>query len=234
MLIATSLTFALLASSTPTAGAAPATHAAPPLVVNVSTSIDVSPTLIKLALAEADSIWRTAGLIIVWRKAPRDGVPHPGVSESHPYMPSTLRVIIGDEASASHDGRLPLGWIVFDDAHTPAPVIYVSRANAMRLMEESRLIVGLVSRMPIAERETYLGRAMGRAIAHEMGHYLLASKVHTAGGLMQASRTAAEFFSRDSTRFDIDPAQRQVVADRLRGDLRVARVDSQWLEVDSR
>ena len=43
-----------------------------------------------------------------------------------------------------------------------------------------------------------LARAMGRALAHEMGHYLLASKEHTKNGLMQAHRTATEFFGPDN------------------------------------
>ena len=33
--------------------------------------------------------------------------------------------------------------------------------------------------MPLAQREMLLARAMGRALAHELGHYLLASKIHT-------------------------------------------------------
>jgi hypothetical protein len=61
-----------------------------------------------------------------------------------------------------------------------------------------------------------LGRAMGRALAHEIGHYLLASKLHTARGLMQASHTASEFFGADRRSFAIDAAQRQAVAARLR------------------
>ena len=33
--------------------------------------------------------------------------------------------------------------------------------------------------MPIFEREMLMARAMGRALAHELGHYFLASKEHT-------------------------------------------------------
>ena len=64
---------------------------------------------------------------------------------------------------------------------------------------------------------------MGRALAHELGHYLLASKVHTARGLLKASRTAAELFSIERAGFKIDPLQRQQIAARMRGDSLVVR-----------
>jgi hypothetical protein len=70
--------------------------------------------------------------------------------------------------------------------------------------------------MPLAERNLKLGRAMGRALAHEMGHYLLASKVHTRRGLMQATHTASAFFDNDRSSFAIDNALRQELAARLR------------------
>jgi len=69
--------------------------------------------------------------------------------------------------------------------------------------------------MPRAERETMLGRAMGRALAHEMGHYLLASKAHSVKGLMRAKRTAVEFFAIERTRFELDAEQRTAVTLRL-------------------
>jgi hypothetical protein len=76
--------------------------------------------------------------------------------------------------------------------------------------------------MPVMQRETLLGRAMGRALAHELGHYLLASKVHTQRGLMKPIMTAFELFMPDASAFRIDPAQRRTVAARLRGEPLVA------------
>ena len=67
-----------------------------------------------------------------------------------------------------------------------------------------------------------LARAMGRALAHELGHYLLASKAHTQRGLMKPVMTAVELFMPDASVFRIDPAQRRAVAARLRGDAMVA------------
>ena len=63
---------------------------------------------------------------------------------------------------------------------------------------------------------------MGRALAHELGHYLLASKVHTRGGLMKAVLTALELFTPDASGFRIEPAQRGAIAARVRGQPLVA------------
>jgi hypothetical protein len=56
---------------------------------------------------------------------------------------------------------------------------------------------------------------MGRALAHELGHSLLASKAHSAQGLMKARLTASELFSLPRDRFGIDAQQRAAIAGRL-------------------
>jgi hypothetical protein len=56
---------------------------------------------------------------------------------------------------------------------------------------------------------------MGRALAHEMGHYLLESKTHTLSGLMRAHVSAAEFFGPDNRRFKLDNGQRTSITARI-------------------
>ena len=201
MLIDTSLVVALLASS-PLAARPLVT--APPVTVTVIVASDISPTLVTRVLAEAGDIWRTAGVAIVWRL-------------ESTISPSSLRVVIGHWTSliVHDDLSLPLGWITFDDSGAPRQEVYVSYANARALMDQARGSIALSERMPRAERDTLLGRAMGRALAHEMGHYLLASKAHSVGGLMRARLTATEFFALDRSPFDLDSQQRAAIAGRL-------------------
>jgi hypothetical protein len=85
-------------------------------------------------------------------------------------------------------------------------------------MDAARGIVGVIEQMPPVQREILLARAMGRALAHELGHFLLASKLHTPRGLLKAGRTATELFSTSRGGFKIDASQRQQIAARLRGD----------------
>ena len=100
--------------------------------------------------------------------------------------------------------------------------MYLSYANAVSLLETSRDNIGLSHNMTILERDIYLSRALGRALAHELGHYLLASKAHTADGLMKANRTASEFFSADRRRFAVAAREWLQIAARLDDAVRVA------------
>ena len=203
MLIATSLVLGVgLVASSAALTARPATTV-PPIVIDVIVASDISPSLVARVLKEAGDIWRGAGLTIVWKQDGR--------------VSSTLRVTIGHWGNGVRrdDTAVPLGWIVFDDDGAPQHAIYVSYANAILLMEQLRGSSGQAEKMPRAEWETLLGRAMGRALAHETGHYLLASKEHSDKGLMRARRTAAEFFSNDRARFDLDAGQRAAIAARL-------------------
>jgi hypothetical protein len=213
--------FASIALAAAPAETSAASASAPPMIVNV-TATDVSPSLAARILAETDAVWRGGGVSFVWRRAPRVVVPYSRASETGPYVPNTLRVVVGNSVGTGGVGKRPLGWIVFTDGTQPEQEIYLSYANALAMMDEARGVVGLVADMPIAQRETLLGRAMGRALAHELGHYLLASKDHTTRGLMKAVLTAAELFAPDTGSIRIDPAQRRAAAARLLGEPAIA------------
>ncbi len=219
MLTATSLAVALIASSTllPTGAIdAPVTAPLPPMIVTV-TAPQLPPRLLHYALAEADAIWKGSGVIFLWREAPRS-VPSTSPVSGPPALPNSVRVVFGDAPGLAAGGGMPLGWIVFDDVTTPEQEIYVSYGNALRLLRSSRGVVGLVEQMTTTQRETLLGRAMGRALAHEIGHYLFASKIHTRRGLMKATRTAFELFTPDPGGFVIEAGQRQVIMARLKSE----------------
>jgi hypothetical protein len=172
------------------------------LTINVAASSDISSTMVSRALDETASIWRAAGVEFVWKRGPG------------PFTPAALTVVIGHNLRPVREGALALGWIYFDES-TPGQQLYISYANVQQLMRESSGVTGPQDRMPIFEREVLMARAIGRALAHELGHYFLASKEHTKYGLMKAHRTATEFFGPDQRSFKLDRAQRSVIAARL-------------------
>jgi hypothetical protein len=172
------------------------------LTVNVSASPDIPPALVSRALAETGAIWRAAGVEFVWQRGPAYSAT------------AALHVVIGNETRPVRDGGLALGWIYFDES-TPGQRIYVSYANVHQLMLDSPGVAGPQDRMPLLEREVLMARAIGRALAHELGHYFLATKVHTKAGLMKAHKTAAEFFGPDPRPFKLDGGQRSVISARL-------------------
>ena len=161
-------------------------------------------------------------MTFIWQRAARGGAVL-ARERDRPYVSNTLRLTIGDErGNTGHDGRLPLGWIRFDDVTVPQQEIYLSHANAQAMLDGASGVVGIVNQMPLSQRETLLARAMGRALAHELGHYLLTSKAHTGHGLMKAVLTAVELFQPGNGALRIEPAQRRAVAARLRGEPLVA------------
>ena len=208
MLIATSAAaFAALL-----AGAAPVTAALPQVTVAVDVAVDLPPLVVSVALQEADAIWRPTGVTFAWRIAPR-AIANP----ADPCPPSSmLRVVIGEAHGNAPPDQIPIAWIVFDEENMPARDIYVSHRNALEFLTSARGAGPAIAQMTRSEQNMRLGRAMGRALAHELGHYLLASKAHARRGLMQASHTAYSFFDIDRSGFEIDKAMRQEVAARLR------------------
>lgn len=198
------------ASRATAGGLLPATPMLPPMIVTVVATSDVPSSLVELTLAEAAAIWRRAGCAFVWRH----GDANLG-SSAPPPPSSSLRVVIGSQQRRPSDGSLPLGWIVFDDIATPEQEIYVSYASALQFLEVSAPVVGRTAQMPERQRELLLSRALGRALAHELGHYLLASKVHARSGLMKATQTATALFSPDPSPSFIAPAQSRVAMARL-------------------
>ncbi len=202
---------ALAAAVAPPAPAAPAVSRIPPIVVDLATVTSVSSSIVSYAIEETQALFRAAGIGFIWRRNERSL--------------GALRVVITTEPGPIRDGSTPLGWVLFENGE-PSREIHLSYDNALRFLELSQEVVGIVRHKTIAERERLLGRAMGRALAHELGHYLLATKQHTAKGLLKGSRTAQEFFSTDRSAFSMDPAERQLIAARVRKEFDLARRDN--------
>jgi hypothetical protein len=231
MPIATSLCAALVLAA-PALPADPFPATPPSVAVVVDAAATVPPALVTSVLAEAADIWSAAGVSVIWdRQATksrgpdhtlrRDSIPAtedvaPRLVSPRGPLVSGLRVTIGDDRGRPENDPhvLPLGWIVFE-AGSPLQEIYLSLSNAIQLLNTSDFVVGRVSTMTNRERYTLLGRAMGRALAHEIGHYLLASKAHTATGIMQAKRGAAELFSSSHRGFQVERDQRHTIEARL-------------------
>jgi hypothetical protein len=189
--------FAMLAAALLAATLA---HAQVPLSIGVPAGAPLSSEAIRAMCEETDAIWRGAGIAIAWRAG--------GAAPD-------LRVVFDDPAPVAHDRRsITLGWLVFDD-YVPAPTIHLSYANTRRLLEESFGLVGSVDVMKPWHRETLVARALGRSLAHELGHYLLGSKVHTPSGLMRGDRLAAEMFQPGRSAFAIDQSARALAVSRL-------------------
>lgn len=102
-----------------------------------------------------------------------------------------LTVIIRtSQASPSAHSGVALGAVEFASDGTPGREIIVFLDRLIRLVERTRRADLPVSEWPRTARERMIGRAMGRIIAHEIGHVVLRSKRHARSGLMSAAFAA--------------------------------------------
>jgi hypothetical protein len=168
--------------------------------VAVFAPADITDSLVSRICAEAEAIWKPAGIAFEWHR----------VTSTDAVRGWWLHVTIDERPNDLHRGRAALGWVPFT-ADGPRPAIYLSRSNVEALLVRTPG----VEDMTISTHETLLGRALGRALSHEIGHYLLQSKVHTPHGLMRAVRSAAEFFGTTRHGFELSTEERHAAALRL-------------------
>jgi hypothetical protein len=120
-----------------------------------------------------------------------------------------VTVIVDDELPVflAQSREEPLGWLLFTEG-CPDPVLHASAVAAERLVTRARFAGRSAFDLPIVLRDRLTARALGRAIAHEIGHYVLASPAHTPRGLMRASFSAMEATAEEREGFSLDAAQR--------------------------
>ena len=81
-----------------------------------------------------------------------------------------------------------LGAVLFLEGRDVAERTVSLAVEATRqTVEEARWVNTRVADWPPSLREELLGRALGRVLAHEIGHYLLVWRAHTPDGLMRAA-----------------------------------------------
>jgi hypothetical protein len=111
----------------------------------------------------------------------------------------------------SRDDKSPLGAVQFTGGRADA-VVTIHVAAVTRLAT-SVPFMGLHQTLwPPTLRDQVVGRALGRALAHEIGHVLLESPGHAARGLMKARQRASVLISPDPRPFSLDARERARLA----------------------
>jgi hypothetical protein len=141
-------------------------------------------------ISEAERIWKREGVALEWPTGPADGS-------------ASLRVLVIARREAVMKGtreRWPVAELV-PQAEQRALAI-ASIASAERVLDEASAGRQLLMRPESAEYR--LGVVLGRAVAHEIGHYLLATATHADHGLMRAAIDAHEFADPAARTFGLD------------------------------
>ena len=166
----------------------------PSLVLNLhfTSSDSLSIASRRALMAEAESIWKRGHVRLKWLRESTEadeGVtlrvlvvarPVPKAAEYAPWTVAELLRLEGSRATA-----------------------IASTIGARRIVDESRWDLLME---PIALLDQRLGVVLGRAVSHEIGHYLLQTNTHARHGLMRARIDAHEFADLRSGSFGLDSA----------------------------
>jgi len=99
-----------------------------------------------------------------------------------------------------------LGSIPFLD-DTPEPVIILYPRAITTLVSGVKVSALPDHDWPFLLRDLIEGRVLGRALAHEVGHYLLRSRQHSSLGLMRARQSTFDLVSLDRRHFTLSTVE---------------------------
>jgi hypothetical protein len=187
----------------------PVNRAPTEIVLQIVRTTPVEDDLLETMIEEAAAIW-----------TPYHVVVSPVLTTARPQEARGrwITLIFRNEPANQRSGGAPGGRraiasLVFV-GDTPGDVMYVSFETALQTVGNTPFAKGTAS-----VQQRLVARLLGRAVAHELGHYLLASKRHSKDGLMRAS-----FDWRDATwnapgQFRLSPDQAALVTDAPSHDL---------------
>jgi hypothetical protein len=155
--------------------------------------------------AETDAIWKPAGITFTWHRR----------TSTDELDASRLHVTIEHGRMSATEKHTTLGWITFTGGEAD-PSIHVSIAG----VEDLLLGAGDFDDTVTTRHDLLIDRALGRALSHELGHYLLASKTHTSRGLMRASWSPRQVFGEERRGFELSTEQQNAAVQRVRSENR--------------
>ncbi len=172
----------------------------PNLVLNLhfTSSDSLSLASRRALMAEAESIWKLGHVRLNWLRESTEAErgltlrvlvlarPVPRGPEYSPWTVAELLRLGGSQATA-----------------------IASTIGARRIIDEGRREL---LQEPVALEDYRLGLVLGRAVSHEIGHYLLQTNTHATQGLMRARIEAREFADLRSRSFRLDHAAEAYMA----------------------
>jgi hypothetical protein len=161
----------------------------------------VGPAMRANAINEAARIWGRYDVSLV--------TEDDGRCVAANVAPLVVTIDVGHDPESGDAG---LGAIRFSSDGTPASSVALN-FDAVARIATSAPVMGLHPALwPAALRDEVIARALGRALAHEIGHYLLRSPHHANSGLMQARQNGSRLGNPNGRPFALTQPDR----DRLR------------------
>jgi hypothetical protein len=150
---------------------------------------------------EVTAIWGPQGVLCLWEVSSTGG-------SSSTAPPVRIVVIDNPIDPQAAPLKKALGWIDFHRQDGQSSVLYVSATAVKRLASMKRYGYRDLPWVSSFVIDRVMARALGRATAHEIGHYLLGTRRHSGDGLMRAAFRASDLVRRTRDGFTLDRAQR--------------------------
>jgi hypothetical protein len=181
---------------------APSKIVSPAITLTIAMTSDCATgdPAFEMARTEASRVWSSAGVLLKW-VAPAD---LPYTSPLSDWLVARCTGGQAARAGARAPYVLPIAAIRFVGAQ-PTNTIVISPSSANALLDRERLEERDVAQRFKVMRDIRLGRMLGRAIAHEIGHFLTQSGTHTPSGLMRATHSVTTLTGESLRPFKVDP-----------------------------
>jgi hypothetical protein len=108
-------------------------------------------------------------------------------------------------------GRPILGWVTLGSPQPSTPTLFVSARAVREFVSRADYRGRALDQRPSSLLERLTARAIGRVIAHELGHYLLEQRAHTAKGLMRSTYSPQDLIGPSLRPFQVSPADALVL-----------------------
>jgi hypothetical protein len=164
----------------------------PRLHVALAFNAGATPAFEAAVVEEAARVWAPYGIAL--SESREDSPCQSGTITLHVAMAQTP-----DRGMDPH----ALGSILFTGG-APEPRISLYVATAADLV--SAATQNDPSHWPVSYHEAILSRVLGRALAHEIGHYVLNARNHSESGLMRAVQPVTELMEFRDTNLALSPA----------------------------
>jgi hypothetical protein len=165
-----------------------------------------APDVIRQSVQQAAAIWRPHRVMIAV-EGDLTSCPAEATVES-------VTVVMSDVSEISAKLQLPrLGEIQFAGDGLPDPEIVIAAEYLQKEVEKATWSGRSLADRPLILRQRAAARAIGRVLAHELGHYLLRMPQHGRTGLMRPVYSIPALLEPATRKYSLAPAD----AARLRG-----------------
>jgi len=176
--------------------AAPAATATPPAIrLQVISTVPLPDRVLETIVEQAAAVWAPYGVTVTATRQ---------LARSQDWRGEWITLVIRD-ATPHEPGRVTRGTRRQLAGLTFAGGVPGSMMTAS--WDVARELVRSAGLSRLADGDTLAARLLGRAVAHELGHYLLKTRDHAARGLMRVAFTVRDVVDDDLTAFSLEPAQ---------------------------